>query len=242
MQKEVAKRVVRDSDDEGVSVGAVQRVTNWMKREDKERRELEAAVAKAKFKKCPQCNGNPVKAAFRKLPWVQCKNWHDWSLETGPDLKEKRESYSPVRTSTKGKKRPFEGFLRTAHTIPEISHVFTEVARSLVDEFTEISDIQISGKTKVGPKKGYVSADGRQHTINLTVDDLGKGREEHISAEPKTYSSKRLKDIKALVRFYPEPKNAKQLSVFEKHLEDLFRQFGKKRRTRKTKGKRKTKL
>ena len=239
LQKEVAKRVVRDSDDEGVSVGAVQRVTNWMKREDKERRELEAAVTKAKFKKCPDCGGNPKDESSRGFPWVYCATYHEWSLETG---KEKRETYSPSggRTKSKAKKeKPFDGYLRTRHTVGEISRVFTEYARSLVGEFVEISDISITGKTKYG--KGHVRADvdtvstfGNQHQISLYVD-LGRGRDESISAEPKTYASKNLKEFKAVVRSYPEPKNAKQLRLFERHLEDLFRQFGKKRRTRKAK-------
>jgi ParB/RepB/Spo0J family partition protein len=241
LQKEAVKELKRDRYEPRVS--DVEEVVERVKREDKERRELEAAVAKAKFKKCPDCGEKPEEAGYSLgLPWVHCRHYHEWSLETGKAKRETYGSSSPSR-KPKGKKRPFEGFLRTTHTVPEISRVFGEAVRSLVDDFVEIDDIQVSGRTRSG-FKGYVRADvdvtssfGRQHTVDLTV--RLKGRDEHISAEPKTYASKRLKDIKALVRSYPEPKNPKQLRAFEKHLEDLFRRFGKKRRVRKTKKRKK---
>jgi hypothetical protein len=243
LQKEAVKEMKRGYDEPRVS--DIEDIVGRVKREDKERRELEAAVTKAKFKKCPDCGGNPKDESSRGFPWVYCATYHEWSLETG---KEKRETYSPSggRTKSKAKKeKPFDGYLRTRHTVGEISRVFTEYARSLVGEFVEISDISITGKTKYG--KGHVRADvdtvstfGNQHQISLYVD-LGRGRDESISAEPKTYASKNLKDFKAVVRTWPQPKNNKDLRKFEMRLEELFRRFGKKRRTRKAKKARKKK-
>jgi len=236
LQKESIREIKHELRNEP-TVSDVEDLAKRLKEKDEERRQLKTALLTAKFKKCPECGEEPEEISYSGLPRVHCRHYHEWSLETG---KEKREIYSSgTRTRAKGKK-PFEGFLRTRHTIPEISRVFTEAVRSMVDDFTEISDIQIEGKRKSGAK-GYVHADvdttstfGRQHTIDLIIR-LGKEGIEHISAEPKTYASKRLKDIKALVRSYPAPKNAKDLKKFETRLEELFRRFGKKSRAHKAK-------
>jgi ParB/RepB/Spo0J family partition protein len=218
---------------EPATVEDISDIVRHIKNEDKEKREFEKAVSEAKFPKCPNCSGPPVRAHYMGLPMVQCEKSHGWNLKTGKkygyDWEEESGPAQGDRQKTERKR--FEGILRSKHTNEEFSYVLSEFARSLVGEFTTIDEITVGGTTRNGEAtlRFYDTA-----VWTSIGGDNVPGLVE-ISVEPKTYKSESLKEFRTAIRGSPEPENEKQLRKLSEQVEDLFTRFGKKRRTRKAK-------
>lgn len=216
-QHKFAKELSREYKRESPPVRTIEHRVEQIKREEREAEELRKAVEKAKFPKCPTCGKPARKDSWRKLPWVRCENYHEWSLETGPIPRE-----PAVKREKKPGKPPLPKYIRSTYPIDDFRKAFGEYARGLIPKIEEISDLSCWGNK--GRRAVHVHADLRGTIVSLSVDIDGTDYSLHV--EPKTYASEKLKQFKTSVTMWPEPKNKKDLAKLEQLVSEIFEKVG----------------
>lgn len=220
-QRKLVKEMASEFRRESPSVRTIEHRVSRIKKEAEDAENLRRAVEKAKFPICPTC-GKPAKSdSWRRLPWVRCEEYHEWSLETGAPKPEVEK-----RTKAKAEGKPqLPKYIRTVHTLDDFREVFCECARSLIPNFKRIDTIRCDGTTDSG-KGAHVSADLDQYRQTASLRVEMDGKKFILWVEPKTYKTGNLKKFKTAVKTFPEPTKKRDLVKLEQRVKELFEKFG----------------
>ncbi|GEM_PF-4172654 len=232
-QRELVQEVQKRSSWEGpMTVRDVEQEVQMVKKQIEKDAKFEAALAKAKFPKCPVegCGKAGVPHGWKELPWALCESGlqgHIWNINTG--LTEAADRSRAVNEERKAQglppqKAPPIDYFRSSHTEKEFQELFSEMAKALLPKFDRITTLRIQGKSKDG--KGLSLDVNGYYGTSFDADGsgFGPGEEHYFAVEEKKYEAEHLKDYHSVVRGHGA--HGKALEELEEEATKLFAKYG----------------
>ena len=202
-----------------------------VKAEYRTQEQLRAALEKSQHKKCPTCGQAANDISYRKLPFVECPNYHHWSLNDGltPEQHDKQRRGPPERERGQQHMKPQNpSTLRTEHTKEEYVAAFSSYVKQSISKFDTFEDVVLRGKVAGKDAELELRAHGDSSLVTVSGDQWPGY--DFLEVEAKDYASPDLKKFRTTVSISGDPLTDRKAKELEQHVEQFLTRYGERRK------------